>query len=335
MESASSSFSPDHSEKEAVTPHRILVIKLGALGDFIQALGPMAAIRRSHPMAQITLLTTAPFKELALQCGYFDRVILDKRPRFYNVMGWMTLCNTLNEGRYDRVYDLQNNDRTSFYFQIMSPQPEWVGVAKRASHRNTSPERTKGHAFEGHKQTLALAGIEDVQIDELHWMSTDLSRFALKAPYILFVPGCAPTRPEKRWPAKNYAELANIMTAMGYQPVILGTQDEAQVTAEIVSACPAALNLTGKTSLPDIATLARGAAAAVGNDTGPMHLIAATGCPCLTLFSGHSNTAKHAPMGKNSQVLQARRLVDLSLQEVLDHIKPRGGEKPKSKTRVH
>ena len=39
---------------------RILVIKLGALGDFVQALRAMAEIRRAHPGAKITLLTTPP-----------------------------------------------------------------------------------------------------------------------------------------------------------------------------------------------------------------------------------------------------------------------------------
>ncbi|HZT52668.1 MAG TPA: ADP-heptose--LPS heptosyltransferase, partial [Stellaceae bacterium] len=40
---------------------RILVIKLGALGDFVQAMGPAAAIRAHHPRAEITLLTAAPY----------------------------------------------------------------------------------------------------------------------------------------------------------------------------------------------------------------------------------------------------------------------------------
>ena len=57
------------------TPH-ILVIKLAALGDFVQALGPCAAIRQHHKDARITLLTTAPFEDLARQSGYFDEVWL-------------------------------------------------------------------------------------------------------------------------------------------------------------------------------------------------------------------------------------------------------------------
>ena len=47
-----------------VRKRRILVIKLGALGDFILATGPFAAIRTAHPHDEIVLLTTAPFAEI-------------------------------------------------------------------------------------------------------------------------------------------------------------------------------------------------------------------------------------------------------------------------------
>ena len=64
----------------ATQNEKILVIKLGALGDFIQALGPMAAIRKHHPDAHITILTTKPFENFAKDCGYFDEIWLDERP---------------------------------------------------------------------------------------------------------------------------------------------------------------------------------------------------------------------------------------------------------------
>ena len=51
---------------------KILVIKLGALGDFIQATGPFKAIRQHHRGAHITLLTTPPFVSLASDSSWFD-----------------------------------------------------------------------------------------------------------------------------------------------------------------------------------------------------------------------------------------------------------------------
>ena len=52
----------------------VLVIKLGALGDFVQALGPFNAIRKHHASRQIVLLTTPPFVSLAEASGYFDDI---------------------------------------------------------------------------------------------------------------------------------------------------------------------------------------------------------------------------------------------------------------------
>ncbi len=302
------------------TRKNILVIKLGALGDFIQALGPMKAIRAHHsaPDFAITLLTTKPFAELARRSGYFDDIWLDTRPKWYDFSGWLHLRKKLNAGQFERVYDLQNNDRTGFYLKLMSPKPEWVGAAKGASHRNSSPERTAGQAFDGHVQTLALAGVHGVQIDSLEWIESDLDRLGLQKPYALIVPGSAANHPEKRWPADRYATLCTKLSEAGFQPVLLGTKEEQGVTSLIAHSCPACLDLTGQTSLLDIAALARGAAMAVGNDTGPMHMIAPTGCPSLVLFSKNSNPVRHAPKGPDTKTLQVADLATLDVEQVLN-----------------
>lgn len=300
--------------------NNILVIKLGALGDFIQALGPMKAIRKHHPDAQITLLTTKPFKNLAEKSGYFDSIWLDERPKFYQINKWNSLRKKLNKDHFLRVYDLQNNDRTGFYFKLFSPKPEWVGVAKGASHRNISPERTAGLAYYGHVQTLKLAGINNVEIDSLDWIKSDIEHFQTKPPYALIIPGSAPTRPEKRWPVQSYISLCKSLSEKNIQPVIIGTESEKDITSEIAKFCPEALDLTAKTSLLDIAPLARNAEFSVGNDTGPMHMIAPTGCHTIVLFSGHSNPVRHAPLGKNILNLQENNLSNLKPEAVLEHI---------------
>lgn len=297
---------------------KILVIKLGALGDFIQALGAMQAIRRHHPQAYITLMTSAPFESLGRQCGCFDAVFVDVRPRWSDVRGWMDLRRTLKAGAYDRVYDLQNNDRTAFYLHLFGFRPpEWVGAVRGASHRNADPSRTAGHALDGHAQTLAHVGIRDVQVDDLSWMKADLSRFGLPALYALLVPGCSPGHPEKRWPSAHYAALANALKAQGIAPVLIGTKDDAAAIAEIMAQSAGCVDLGGKTALFDIPALARAAALAVGNDTGPIHMIGATGCPTLALFCGHSDPVRHGPKGARVQVLREAALSDLTAERVI------------------
>lgn len=299
-------------------PARILVIKLGALGDFIQALGPMAAIRRHHPCDHITLLTTPPFADLAHACGYFDVIEAPPRVRWFDLPGWLSLRRWLRRERFTRVYDLQNNDRTAVYLRLFGRNPpEWVGAAPGASHRNDDRARTAGHAFDGHVATLARAGIADVRVDDLTWMTSDISGFGLSGPYALLVPGCSPAHPEKRWPAEEFSTIARDLLARGVRPVLIGTQADASVTTKIALAQPEALDLTEKTTLADIATLARGASLAIGNDTGPMHLIAATGCPCIALFSGRSDPVRARPKGARVHVLREESLADLSAERVV------------------
>ena len=96
-------------------PEKILIIKLGALGDFIIALGAMKAIRSHHPDAYITLLTTKPFASLAKKSNYVDEIQIDRSQKFYQLGKWIGLDQQLNNGKYDRVYDLQMNDRTRIY----------------------------------------------------------------------------------------------------------------------------------------------------------------------------------------------------------------------------
>lgn len=297
---------------------KILVIKLGALGDFIQALGPMKAIRQHHPDARITLLTTRPFKSFAEKSEYFDDIWLDERPKFYQPLKWISLRKKLNGGKFTRVYDLQNNDRTSIYFKLFSPKPEWSGAVKGASHQNANPDRSKGLAFYGHKETLGIAGIDTVEIDTLDWIKADIGFFNLKKPYALIVAGCAPTRPEKRWPAEYFIALCRYLIDQEMQVVLLGTDSEKDITNQIRDACPQTLNLTGKTSLFDLAALGRKAEITIGNDTGPMHIIAPTGCKTLVLFSGSSKPVKHAPLGAHVSTLQEDNLKNLRPETVIE-----------------
>ena len=317
---------------EAARPaRRILVIKLGALGDFVLALGPAAAIRRHHGEAHITLLTTPPFEALARASGYFDEVWTDSRPKPWQPLALLALRRRLRGGGFGRVYDLQTSTRSSLYFRLMGPgaRPEWSGIARGCSHPHANPRRDFLHSIERQAEQLRMAGIEDVPLPDLSWATADLDRFALPTRYVLLVPGGATHRPQKRWSASCFAELAEALEVRDLTPVLLGTAVDRVATARIAAACASARDLTGETSLFEIAALAQDAAGAVGNDTGPMHLIAAAGCPSLVLFSADSDPVIAAPRsgagGGRVNVLRRASLADLTTAEVLDALLLRDG----------
>lgn len=298
---------------------RILVIKLGALGNVILSLGPFAAIRRHHAGDHISLLTTRPWAGWLATAPYFDAIVADGRPDWWDLAGIWRLRRTLIAGRFDRVYDLQTSARSSHYLRLFPRRrrPEWSGIAPGCSHPDRDPHRDHLHDIDRQFGQLRAAGVTETCPADLGWSGADLTPFGLPASFALLVPGSSAHRPGKRWPARHYAALAAALLARGLTPVVLGTGAERVLAQEIRAAVPAAIDLTGRTDLPALASLGRAARFAVGNDTGPMHLLAAAGCASVVLFSQESDPALCAPRGRAVTVLRRPDLAALDPAAVL------------------
>ncbi|MCR6629370.1 MAG: glycosyltransferase family 9 protein [Magnetospirillum sp.] len=294
---------------------RILVIKLGALGDFVQAFGPFAAIRAHHADAEITLLTTRPFAALAAASPWFDHVWIDDKPKMWQVTKVLKLKKQLASGRFGRVYDLQTSDRSSWYFRLMGGEVDWSGIASGCSLPHANPDRDRMHTVDRQAEQLAMAGIDAVPPPDLAWAEGDVGRYGLPQRFALLCPGGAPHRPAKRWPAERFGGVAAWLAARGITPVLLGTQAEKAEIDTIRALCGEAVSLAGKTQFIDILGLGRRAVAAIGNDTGPMHLLAAAGCPSVVLFSHESDPTLCAPRGRVG-VLRRPTLAELAVDEV-------------------
>jgi ADP-heptose:LPS heptosyltransferase len=301
----------------------ILVIKLSALGDFIQALGPAAAIRRGHATDQITLLTTEAFAELARQCGLFDNIIIDGRPGLLNASAWLTLRRELHNGRFDRVYDLQTSDRSSFYAWLFLPgrTPEWSGIAWHCSHPHANLQRDPQHTIDKQAEQLLMAGVYPTPLPACRASGRHLPAPLAERPFFLLIPGSSARHPEKRWPARRYGELAHRLRALtSALPAVIGAQGEEPLAAEIHQYCPGVVDLVGRTSLNSLADLAAAALFTVGNDTGATHVAAAGGHPVVVLFSDASDPSRCAPRGREVHVLANSRLENLSVDCVFAEV---------------
>ena len=302
---------------------KVLVIKLGALGDFVLALAAMRHIRAAHPQARITLLTIPPFEALARASGYFDLIEADGRPE--RPREWMTMIGRLRAARYDRVYDLQTSSKSSLYFQLLRPfAPAWSGIAVGCSLPHKNPRRNFMHTLERQADQLKDAGVwPDAPTapgaappPDLSWLLPKAARLhdPSAKPYVLLAPGGSAHRPEKRWPVLKFAELAARLNGRGFDVAIIGGPQESPLARAIQESADAR-DLTGRTDFAQIAVLGANAALAVGNDTGPMHLIAAAGAPSVVLFSNASDPDLCAPRG-HVMVLRAESLDQLSVAEV-------------------
>jgi ADP-heptose:LPS heptosyltransferase len=312
----------------ALNVEKILVIQAGAIGEFVLSLAAMRRIRQAHPRARITLLTLPAFEALARTSPYFNDVDPGGAP---NSPGeWLSLRSRIKQARYSRVYDLQGSAKTASLFHLLRPfPPPWSGPVPGAKYRYRKPGREQMHLLERQAEQLQIAGIwpdaptapGDAPAPDLSWIlrrapaARPTPGGQTPKPFVLLVPGGNEKSPEKRWPVAAFAQLAGRLFAAGYDIVIIGGPQDSALARAIQKTVGRARDLTGRTDFAQIALLGAKAVLAVGNDTGPLHLIAAAGAPTVALFAGGPEASLSGPRG-HVAVMHAADLSAMSVDTV-------------------
>ena len=288
---------------------RILVIKLGALGDFVQAFGAFSSIRAAFPDDHITLLTTPPFVDFAKAAPWFDDATTDQRSSLKHPIALFRLSRTLRG--FDRIFDLQTSGRSKTYFRLAGRPRNWSGISSGCCHPHANPSRNDMHTLARLDDQLRAAGVPPLPRIVPEWLQGHGPK--IQGRYVVLVPGAAPHRPQKRWPVTRFAEVAQALFQRGITPIIAGSAAETLLAEQIRTVCPQAIDLTGKTSLIELAGVLDRAEQVIGNDTGPMHLAAAMDRPVIALFSQDSDPRLTAPLTLTSGLTTILDVPDLAL----------------------
>lgn len=301
---------------------RVLIIKLGALGDFVISVGGMLSLRKKHPNARFTLMTGSLYVNIARHMGLFDDYIIDNRNSYWDFADKLRLARQLKKGKFDYIYDFQCTSRTeNRYFTLIKhlyTKPFIWHDQRKALERVVTPRS----CFLPSKVEMREATPLPVERDRLEFMHAAPGLVeSLPRPYVLMIPGCSPTHPHKRWPAASYGALAHRLAEHGIYTVAIGTRDEAAEVRCVAAASDKVVSLLNKISLADIPDLARHALAAVGNDTGPSHMAAVTGSPLIGLFA--TRTKKCSLQGRQTHNIISPGTIDLiSPETVWDALLP-------------
>ena len=310
--------------------NNILVIKHGAFGDIILAGAAMKAIRNHHKNDYIICLTTIKFEKLLKSCPWFDMVVVDNKPKFHNFKDWKVLKSFFNKFQYKNVYDLQTSYRSNLYFYLffIYKKSYWSGIAIGSKYRQLNKDRKLLHTLDRQKDQLKFAGIKYDHLPDWKWLAKNYENRNIvpRDAFVIMVAGAAKHRINKKWPTENFAKLIEYLSKIGIQSILLGGKEEFNNFNNIIKSLEKSIsimpaNYAGKTSFKDIVFLSSYAKCAIGNDTGPMHLISSCGLNTLVLFGSGSNPDLCAPIGKNVSIIKNDKISDISVDIVFNKIK--------------
>jgi len=295
----------------------ILIIKLGSLGDVVQISGALRDIREHHQNDKITILTTTKYLNLFQNCPYVDDCIEDKRLPRYNFFYLFNLRKKINDVNFEKVYDLQNSNRTNFYKNFLFNIKNWSTSkdAPENQYNNSVLQRFDDQLRKSNiktKYTLA---------PDFNWATERSNNYNLDSnkKYILFFPFCSKDLIHKRWP--YFAELINLIKEnhTDYELVIAPGPDEIKEANEFN--IKIALDNVRPLNFFQLASLIKKSHFVIANDTGPAHMAAHLGIKGIVIFGPHTTPKKVSIEREKFLALQTDNLKSLMADKVYALIK--------------
>ena len=302
----------------------ILIIKHGSLGDIVQISGAIKDIKEANQDKKIFVLTTLPYVELYTRCPYFDGVIIDKRLPRWNIFYLIRLRKTLSKFKFEKVFDLQNSSRTSFYRKFILKVPDW------SSTKTTLKKGEKKKYFD-QESVLSRFKIQlensDVLVQhclkpDFTWAAVNVDKIVNKffgKKFILIFPFCSPQLAHKKWP--YFRDLIKIFKTkhsefeIAIAPHLHEMEEAKKFEATLITNNNKPLNIM------ELAGLITKSSYVVANDTGPAHMAAHLGKEGLALFGYHTAAQKVSIETEKFKTLTVNKLEDLSPETVYSKIK--------------
>ena len=280
---------------------RILIVRLGSLGDLVHTLPAVTALRQARPHREIDWLVDAPHRGfLELVPVISSLVVLDGG----SAGAWMAARRHLRARRYDVALDFQGLVKSAALARL-SGAKRVIGFGRAALRESLAAmfytERVNvGEGTHVIHKNLRLAAALGAAVDRLEFPigpvhAPVVEDFAASGdqPFVLINPGAA--WPNKRWPPSRFGEVASLLLAQqGLLSVVAWGPGEQSAAEEVVRSSNGAARLAPATSLQDYIALARHASLVISGDTGPLHLATAVGVPAVALF-GPTSPARNGP----------------------------------------
>ena len=295
----------------------ILIIKLGSLGDVVQISGALRDIREHHKNEKITILTTSKYLNLFKNCPYVDDCLEDERLPRYNVFYLLRLKKSINSLNFNKVYDLQNSNRTNFYRKFLFNIKDW------SSSKDISEDRYNNSVLQRFDEQLRKSNIQTRYTlkPDFSWAAEKSNNYNLDTnkKYILFFPFCSKDLIHKRWP--YFSELINLIKQNHSQYELVVAPGPGEIEEAKSFNIRVALSNNLALDFFELASLIKKSHLVIANDTGPAHMAAHLGAKGFALFGPHTTPEKVSIEREKFIALQTTDLKSLFADRVYALIK--------------
>ena len=295
----------------------ILIIKLGSLGDVVQISGALRDIREHHKNEKITILTTSKYINLFKNCPYVDNCLEDERLPRYNIFYLLRLRKIINSLNFNKVYDLQNSNRTNFYRKFLFNVKNW------SSSRDIPENKYNNSVLQRFDEQLRKSNIKTLYTlkPDFSWAAEKANNYNLNTDkkYILFFPFCSRDLIHKRWP--YFSELINLIKQNHPEYSLVVAPGPGEIEEAKSLDVKIALNNNLPLNFFELASLIKKSHLVIANDTGPAHMAAHLGARGFTLFGPHTTPEKVSIEREKFIALQTMDLKSLFADRVYALIK--------------
>lgn len=283
------------------SPRRVAVIKPSALGDIAHAVPVASALRELFPRSHLTWVANLAYVPLLAGHPHLDEVLAFDRGRVASgplaaVRYSLAFLDTLRKKRFDLVIDLQGLLRTGL-MTAATAAPVRIGFANARegsrlfyTHKVEVPDADGIHAVDRYWRVIEALGGGHLKkqfvlpVNEGELAAVDAELAAYPRPWVAVAPGARWLT--KRWPVGAFAEAGNrLFRETGGTLLLVGAPDDTGLSADLASRLHGPrLDYTGKTGIAKLVAVLKRADAMLSNDTGPLHVAAALGVPCVAPY---------------------------------------------------
>ncbi|HOO77880.1 MAG TPA: glycosyltransferase family 9 protein [bacterium] len=308
---------PGGAAQDIPEPGKLLLVKLGSIGDVVETLPLANRLRVGLPGTEIGWVIEPKSYPLIESHPAVDRPILFRRGG--GTAALREAVSRIREFSPDLVIDAQRILRSSL-FTVLSGAPRRLGFDRARTkegswmftNRKLPPRPGSRHMvlqyleFADYLGIPASAPVFGLTVAEEATTAAARLLEGMGGRYLVFNIGAA--KPANRWPIRHWAELAREASSRTGMPIaVTGGAADGAAAAELAKTLPPAIplkNLAGATSLAELVAVLAGAGAVVSGDTGPMHIASALGVPTLGLF-GPADPGRTGPFNHLDLVVRS------------------------------